>query len=42
MSMLQNFRAYQLALELYQGCEQLKAKSAIRDQLSRSSLSILL
>jgi four helix bundle protein len=42
MSMLQNFRSYQLALELHQACEQLKAKAAIRDQLSRASLSIVL
>jgi four helix bundle protein len=33
---------FQLALELYQNCEQLKAKAAIRDQLSRASLSIVL
>src|SRR5438105_1194469 len=40
--MLQNFRTYQLALKLYEGCEKIRATHAIKDQLSRASLSIVL
>jgi four helix bundle protein len=40
--MFKGFRAYELAEELYQECEQLKLKAHLRDQLSRASLSIVL
>ncbi len=40
--MLPNFRSYQLALELYKNCEQIKAKAFLKDQLERASLSVVL
>lgn len=40
--MFNNFRSYQLAKELYQDCERIKAKSHIKNQLDRASLSVLL
>jgi four helix bundle protein len=40
--MLQNFKSYNLAQALYLECQQLKAQAYIRDQLMRSSLSIVL
>ena len=40
--MLKNFRSYQLAVQLYRGCEQVQARSHLRDQLLRASLSIVL
>lgn len=40
--MIQNFQAYDLAVQLYQHCERLKAKSYFKDQLHRASLSIVL
>ena len=40
--MINNFRTYDLALELYSKCEQIKARHHIKDQLSRASLSIVL
>lgn len=40
--MIKGFLAYDLALELYQNCEAIKAKRHIKDQLDRASLSIVL
>jgi four helix bundle protein len=40
--MLKNFRTFELALQLYQACEKLQARSHIKDQLLRASLSIVL
>jgi len=40
--MMKKFESYQLALELYHGCEGLKLPSHLRDQLLRASLSIVL
>jgi len=40
--MLSNFRSYQLALELYNQCDQIKAKTFLKDQLERASLSVVL
>ncbi len=40
--MITGFRTYDLALELYGQCETIKAKSHLKDQLSRASLSIVL
>ena len=40
--MIKGFRTYDLALELYGKCEQIKAKHHIKDQLLRASLSIVL
>jgi four helix bundle protein len=42
MMMLKNFRTFDLAVQLYRGCEQLKARAHIKDQLLRASLSIVL
>ena len=39
---LKNFRTYQLALNLYRQCEDLKGPRHMRDQLSRASLSVCL
>src|SRR5688572_21395096 len=39
---LKNFKTYNLAREYYLGCSKLELKGAIRDQLSRASLSIVL
>ena len=36
------FVTYELAIELYQGCQKIKAKAVIRDQLERASLSAVL
>ncbi|MBY0471485.1 four helix bundle protein [bacterium] len=40
--MLQNFRSYQLAVQLYKDCKPIKAQSHIKDQLSRATLSVVL
>ena len=40
--MLNNFRSYQKALELYKPCEVMKAKAYLKDQLERASLSVVL
>ena len=40
--MLAKFETYQLSLELYRGCENLKLPAHLRDQIRRSSLSICL
>ena len=40
--MLKNFRTFDLAVELYRGCEKVQARSHLRDQLLRASLSIVL
>jgi len=40
--MLSNFTAYQLALELYRECEKVHCPHALKDQLTRASLSICL
>ncbi len=39
---MKNFKTYQLAKQLYINCKQLPLKGELRDQLHRSSLSILL
>src|SRR3712207_6391793 len=40
--MIQNFRTYQLSLELYQACRAVKLPHALKDQLLRASSSICL
>jgi four helix bundle protein len=40
--MLKGFRSYELAVELYEQCQTIKAKSYVTDQLLRASLSIVL
>lgn len=40
--MLAKFETYQLALELYRGCETLTLAVHLKDQLKRASLSICL
>jgi four helix bundle protein len=40
--MLAKFKTYQMALELYRACQDLKPKGPIKDQLARASLSIVL
>ena len=40
--MLKNFRTYQLAVQLYEGCEKVQARHHLKDQLLRASLSIVL
>lgn len=40
--MLQNFRTYQLALDLYKVVRAIPAPAYIRDQLQRASLSVVL
>ena len=40
--MLKGFRSYELAVELYEQCQSIKAKGYISDQLLRASLSIVL
>jgi four helix bundle protein len=42
MTMLSNFRSFQLALSLHKCCQAIRAKPAIKDQLERASLSIVL
>lgn len=42
MVILKGFRTYELAVRLYRECEQLKAKSYVKDQLMRASLSVVL
>lgn len=42
MVVLKGFKTYELAVRLYKECEQLKARSHIKDQLLRASLSIML
>jgi four helix bundle protein len=42
LSMLQNFRTYHLAVELYGHCETVQARHHLKDQLLRSSLSVVL
>ena len=39
---MKNFRTYQLAKELFHDLKMLKVNSAVRDQLERASLSIVL
>lgn len=40
--MLKNFRAFQLAKELYQGCKPLRLPPHLKDQLLRASSSVAL
>ena len=40
--MLKGFRSYELAVELYEQCQNIKAKGYVTDQLLRASLSIVL
>ncbi|MBI3544126.1 MAG: four helix bundle protein [Deltaproteobacteria bacterium] len=40
--MVKKFIAYDLALELYNQCEGLKAKHHVKDQLERAALSVAL
>ena len=40
--MLKNFRTYQLAIQLYHRCEQLRIRGPLRDQLRRASSSVVL
>ena len=40
--MLKGFRSYELAVELYEQCQTIKAKGYVRDQLMRASLSVVL
>ena len=40
--MIKGFRTYDLAVELYEKCEQIRAKRHVKDQLSRASLSVVL
>lgn len=40
--MLKNFRTYQLAIQLYKSVQILKVKGAMKDQLDRASLSVVL
>ena len=40
--MLYNFRTYQLALALHQGCKALKLTGELGDQINRASLSVVL
>ena len=40
--MLKNFRTFDLAVQLYQGCEKVQARSHLKDQLLRASLSVVL
>src|SRR5690349_17201438 len=40
--MLQGFKSYQLALQLYRECEGVQAASHLRDQLLGASLSVAL
>jgi four helix bundle protein len=40
--MLKNFRTFELAVQLYQGCEKVEARFHLKDQLLRASLSIVL
>jgi hypothetical protein len=40
--MLKKFDAYQLALKLYEECRNLSPPRAVKDQLDRASLSIVL
>jgi four helix bundle protein len=40
--MIKNFLAYDLAIQLQQQCEAIKAKSHYKNQLDRASLSVVL
>lgn len=40
--MLKNFRTFTMAVELHRECEQIQARSHLKDQLVRASLSIVL
>lgn len=40
--MLKNFKTYQLALQFHRECKQAKVPHYVRDQLNRSSSSIIL
>lgn len=40
--MLSNFKTYQLAIQFHQQCKSLKVPSYLRDQLNRSSSSVVL
>ncbi len=40
--MLQGFRTYHMAVELYRRCEQIPAKAHLKDQLQRAALSVVL
>ena len=42
MSTLQNFRTYELSIEFYKDCKEIKLPHAIRDQLMRAASSITL
>jgi four helix bundle protein len=42
MTLLSNFRSFQLALSLHKSCQALRARPPIKDQLDRASLSIVL
>jgi four helix bundle protein len=39
---MQNFRTYQMALELYKAVKGLSLKGELRDQIERASLSVVL
>lgn len=40
--MLKNFRTYQLAVQLYHSTQKIKITGAMKDQLDRASLSVVL
>lgn len=40
--MLQKFESYQLSLQLYRGCQEVKAPGYVKDQLNRAALSVVL
>ncbi|MCC7440732.1 MAG: four helix bundle protein [Bdellovibrionales bacterium] len=40
--MIKKFRTYDLALELYRGCEKVSAPHHLKEQLLRASLSVVL
>lgn len=40
--MIKGFQAYDLAIQLHEQCESIKAKAYVQDQLLRASLSIVL
>ncbi len=40
--MLAKFKTYQLAVQLYETCDLIQAKSYLKDQLMRASLSVVL
>ena len=42
MSTLQNFRTYELSIQFYKDCKQVKLPAALKDQLRRAASSITL